>query len=136
MNRPVPPALPPAEFEVLACLRNTGPASARQLREAMTAYRPMSHGAVVTLLTRLEKRGLITKKKGPVGKAFLFTASKQAKAPLKHWINSMLRRVFQGDEVAFVASLFETRPPTLAEVDELQKLLDQFRRKRTKTEAS
>jgi BlaI family transcriptional regulator, penicillinase repressor len=123
--------LPPAEFDVLTCLRNFGPVTARRVREELQGYRPMTHGAVVTLLIRLEKRGLVRREKGPVGKAFLFEAVK-ADRPIRNSLKSLLKRVFQGDEVAFVASLFETRPPTLVEIDQLQELLDEMREKRRK----
>ena len=104
--------------------------TARQVREEIESFRPMTHGAVVTLLGRLEKKAMIAKKKGPVGKAFLFEAISKADEPVRNWLSSTLKRVFQGDEVAFVASLFETKPPTPAEVEQLQALLDELRRKR------
>jgi predicted transcriptional regulator len=124
--------LPAAEFDVLTCARNFGPATARRIREELRSYRPMTHGAVMTLLKRLESRGLVTKEKGPAGKAYLFQAVKAAERPIRNSLGSMLKRVFQGNEVAFVASLFETRPPTLAEIDQLQVLLEDIRRKRKK----
>ena len=58
---------PRAELDVLGCLWQHGRATARELREAMGGYRPMTHGSMVTLLKRLEAKGLVTKRKGPVG---------------------------------------------------------------------
>lgn len=124
--------IPPAELDVLACVRNHGPITASGVREQLSKYRPMTHGAVATLLKRLEVRGVLTKKKGPVGKAFLFESIKKSDESVKHWLGSTLKRVFQGDQAAFVASLFQTRPPTVAEVDQLQAMLDEIRRKQKK----
>jgi len=40
----------------------------------------------------------------------------------------LVHRVFQGDPVSLVASLFETRPPTGREVEKLRTMLDDLRR--------
>ena len=69
------PLLPDAELEVLACLWKYGPLTARAIREKMQRYRPMTHSAVSTLLARLQKKGRVTRAKGPVGKAFVFRAA-------------------------------------------------------------
>ena len=76
------PGLPDAELEVLACLWQKGEATARDVREAMAAYRPLTHSAVSTLLARLQEKDLVARRKGPVGKAFLFRAIGRPKSTL------------------------------------------------------
>lgn len=124
--------VPAAELDVLAVLRNNGALTAREAREKLQEYRPMTHGAVATLLKRLEQKGLVASRKGGGGKSFLYEAVRQAEEPIRNWLGSTLKRVFQGDQVAFVASLFETRPPTSLEVEQLQAMLDELRRKQKK----
>lgn len=121
--------LPDAELEVIACLWQKGEATARTVREEMLPYRPMTHGAMVTLLKRLEAKGLVTKRKGNVGKAFLFRAVHAPEPVYRKIMHDLHQRVFGGSGAAMFASLFETRPPTSEEVDELQKLLDDLKRK-------
>jgi BlaI family penicillinase repressor len=121
--------LPDAELEVMACLWQQGEATARNVREAMLRYRPMTHGAMVTLLKRLEAKGLVTKRKGNVGKAFMFRAIHTPEPVYRKLMRDLHERVFGGSGVAMFASLFETRPPSAEEVDALQKLLDDLRRK-------
>lgn len=121
--------LPDAELEVLACLhRLGGEATARRLREEMTEYRPLTHSSMVTLLGRLQARGLVTKAKGPVGKAFLYRPLKDSGSTFRPLLRNLLRRIFGGDGVALVASLFESKPPTPDELNKLEKLLHQLRR--------
>jgi BlaI family transcriptional regulator, penicillinase repressor len=122
------PMLPDAELEVLACLWTHGPLAARQIRETMAEYRPMSHSAVSTLLKRLQDKGLITRRKSGVGKAFLFEAAVQPQGTYRQVAQQMLQRVFGGDPLNLVASLFQGRPPTAEELDRLQQLLDELRR--------
>ncbi len=119
--------LPDAELEVLACIWKRGEATARDIREAMEPYRPMTHGSVVTLLKRLETKNLVKKRKGPVGKAFLFKAARKPNSAYRRLAGKLRDRVFGGDRLALVASLFETGPPTSEEIDDLQKMLDNLR---------
>jgi BlaI family penicillinase repressor len=121
--------LPDAELEVMARLWGLGKATARQLREAMEDYRPMAHTSMVTLLGRLEAKGLVTRAKGPVGKAFVYTPTRRPGGTYRRVIGDVLQRIFGGSGPALVAALFETQPPTPAEVEELQRLLDKLRQK-------
>lgn len=127
--------LPRAELDVIGCLWQHGEATARELREAMMGYRPMAHGSMVTLLYRLEAKGLLTKRKGPVGKAFVFRPTQRPEPTYRKVIKNLLQRLFGGDGVCLVASLFEGQPPTHEELDELQKLIDEHRQKQETSDA-
>ncbi len=119
--------VPAAELEVLACLRQLEQATAREIRERMHPYRPMAHGSVVNLLKRLEAKDLVAKKKGSVGKAFLYRPTAAAASVYGKLLNRLLHRVFGGDSLALVASLFETRPPDGPQLEKLEGLLDELR---------
>jgi predicted transcriptional regulator len=43
----------------------------------------MAHGSVLTLLGRLERRGLVARKKGPSGKAFVYMPTGRHTAALR-----------------------------------------------------
>jgi BlaI family transcriptional regulator, penicillinase repressor len=121
--------LPDAELEVLACLWQHGQLTAREIREKMKSYRPMAHGSVVTLLGRLEAKGRVTREKGPVGKAFIYRPAQRPQSTYGRLLRNLVQRIFGGNHLALVSSLFETRPPTRRELDELEHLLDQLRQK-------
>lgn len=120
--------LPDAELEVMACLWRLREATARQLREAMLGYRPMAHTSMVTLLGRLETKGMVKRAKGPVGKAFVYSPLRRPGKTYRRVIGDVLHRIFGGNKPALVASLFEIDPPTAAEMAELEQLLDRLRR--------
>lgn len=121
--------VPDAELDVLACLWNDGESTARGIRDRLGEARPMAHASVVTLLNRLEKKGWIQRRKGTVGKAFLYKASRKPDGIARRLIRDLLHRVFANDGPRLVASVFETAPPTRDEVKELRKLLDELERK-------
>lgn len=119
--------LPDAELEVMACLWQLREATARQLREAMLNYRPMAHTSMVTLLGRLEDKGMVKRAKGPVGKAFVYSPLRRPGKTYRRVVGDVLQRIFGGSKPALIASLFEIEPPTIGELAELQKLLDRLR---------
>jgi predicted transcriptional regulator len=124
------PKLPDAEMDVLGCVYRRGEATAREIREDLSSDRPMAHGSVLTLLKRLEQRRLVTRRKGDVGKAFIYAPTRKRSATVRPVLKRLVNRVFGGDSVALVASLFETRPPTASELAEMEALLREHRRRK------
>ena len=61
---------------------------------------------------------------GEVGKAFLVCAKEVPGKTYRRLVGDLVERVFGGNSVALVNSLFETRPPTNDELDELQDMLE------------
>ncbi|MHC4353683.1 MAG: BlaI/MecI/CopY family transcriptional regulator [Planctomycetota bacterium] len=138
------PQLPEAELDVLSCILQRQRVTAREIREALAEIRPLAHASVVTLLAhasvvtllnRLEQKGLVQKQKGRVGKAFVYRASHKPAVVYRSLVQSMLDRVFAGNGLALVHSLFETQPPNPQELDELQTMLDTIREHRNAEES-
>ena len=127
---------PGAELDVLACLWQYGAATARQVREALDSYRPMTHGSVVTLLKRLQAKGLVARRKGPVGKAFIYRPTRSARPTHQRLVRNISERIFGGNGVKMVATLFDAKPPTAEEMDRLQELLKELRLKARKRKKS
>ncbi len=124
--------IPEAEADVLAVLFDAEEATARTVRERLAKKRPMAHGTVVTLLRRLEDRGLVKRRKADQGKAFMYRPAKAHGRTFGPVVSSLMQRAFGGKPAALVASLFETRPPSAQEIDELEALVDKLRKGRSK----
>jgi predicted transcriptional regulator len=122
--------VPEAELDVLACLHKQRRATARQVREALARVRPMTHGSVVTLLRRLESKALVRRQKGDSGKAFIYEPARDPAPTYRNLVRKLLQRVFGGDSLALVTSLFETKPPTAEELVELERLVERLRARR------
>ncbi len=132
VTEPTGERLPDAELEVLACLWQRGRATAREVREMMEPYRPMTHGAMVTLLKRLQAKDWVTREKGPVGKAFVYMPTRKAAPTQRRILAELTHRVFGGSGVAVMANLLDATSPSLEEIDALQTMLDDLRAKRQK----
>ena len=122
--------LPDAELDVMRCLWQGKPLAARDIREALAAERPMSHSSVCTLLGRLESKGFVTREKGTSGKAFVYRSAIPPGPTQRRLVHGLLDRLFAGSGVDLVATLFEGRPPTERQLDDLQRLLDDLRQAR------
>jgi predicted transcriptional regulator len=117
--------LPAAELDVLSFLWRRGPATAGEIRDGIASFRPMAHGSVVTLLKRLEEKKLVA----PVdkrGKAFVYEATRTPEPTYRRLVGDLLERVFGGNAVSLVSSLFAGRPPTGEELIQLRKLLNEL----------
>jgi BlaI family transcriptional regulator, penicillinase repressor len=123
------PSLPEAELDVLSCILRQSGITAREIREALATVRPMAHASVVTLLTRLENKRIVRKEKGPQGKAFVYETTQERAKVYRSLVGTMLRRVFGGNGMALVHSLFEAKPPDAEEIAHLQAMLDKMRSK-------
>ena len=126
------PSLPEAELDVFSCLLQREPLTARQIRERLSQARPMAHASVVTLLSRLESKGLVRKAKAAQGKAFVYEATQEPGRVYRSLVGGLLDRVFGGNGMALVHSLFEAKPPNAEEIDQLQTMLDEMKAGRPK----
>ncbi len=124
--------VPNAELDVLACLQRLKQATVAEIRTAVHEYRPMRHASVVNLLKRLESKSLVTKTKGPVGKAFVYAPTRTAGTVPRNLLRTLVDRTFGGNTLALVASLFETKPPDRQELEQLERLLKELKQKQQK----
>jgi predicted transcriptional regulator len=127
--RPSEQLLPEAEMEILAVLEARGEAEAREIRDALASYRPMRHASVLTLLGRLEAKSLVTRRKADVGKAYIYSTTRSTQPLLGRFVQRMVRRIFANDSASLVAALFESKPPTDAELRQIRALVDSMQKR-------
>jgi len=119
--------IPDAERDVLVCLNRLERATVKEIQESLTPVRELDASSVLTLLKRLEVKKLVTKRKADKGKAYVFRPTAASKKACRHLMKDLFQHVFAGDTMAFMASFFETRKPTDAEIEQLKELLDELK---------
>lgn len=112
---------------MLACLWREQPATARGIREMLKKRRPMAHGSVVTLLTRLERKGIVAREKSAIGKAFLFRTLTTPDAIHRKLAGDFLERAFAGDKASLIRAVLEASPATAEEIAEIERVLSASR---------
>jgi predicted transcriptional regulator len=117
------------ELEILKYLWDNGPSNVRavykHLLDQQPAGKDLAYNTVQTLLRLMETKGLV--KSRPEGRAFVY-------APLysrEQTASRFLDRVFDGAASQLVASLLEAERISPEELDRMQTLIADARRKRT-----
>lgn len=82
-----------------------------------------SKNTVVTLLSRLTEKGLLTASK--VGRKNRYTAQVSARAYQAEQAQSFLSKIFEGDAKGLVSTLIETEQLSPADYDDLKRYWEQ-----------
>jgi predicted transcriptional regulator len=119
--------LPEAELEVLAILEDSGECDVGTIRQALAPVRSLSRASVITLLRRLEGRGLVRRREAPEGRHHLYAA--RGTSGVARHLRTLASRLFGHDRIRLVATLFEGEPPTAEELEELRGWVARMRAK-------
>ncbi len=114
----------PAEMEVLEALSRVGPATVQKVREALPKKRKLAHSTIITVLYRLEVKGLVKHKKSERGKAFTFFLARPIPAIRKQLVLRFLREYFDNDPISLFSSLLDARPLSTEQLDRLREMLN------------
>ncbi len=119
-----------AEMEVLAALLESGAATAVELHAALAGTHPWSYSTVVTLLRRLEAKGLARHEAQPGRRAFLYRPTSRAPHSPRAALKELLRRAFGGNPLPLVSSLLEETKLSKDQLAELSRLIEEHKKTR------
>ena len=125
MARPKQPHPTPGELEILRILWERGPSTVREVLELVPQER--AYTSVMSLLTVMAEKKLVTRK--PEGRAFRYTAKLKPEQTEGKLLGHLLDRVFDGSTTALVARLLEQSKPSPDELDEIRRLIDEYKQK-------
>lgn len=115
-----PPRLTAAQLEILRVLWERNEATVVEIHQALNAERRLAPTTIATLLSRLEKRGLVTYR--TEGRQYVYRAVLQERDAQQHALVEVTRGLFSGDVPGMVSQLLsshEIRPGDLTRVREL-----------------
>jgi predicted transcriptional regulator len=129
-----PPRLTAPQLEIMKVLWDRSEATVVEIQQALRAARPLAATTIATLLSRLEKRGLVTYR--TEGRQYVYRAVLQEQDARQHALVEVTEGLFEGDVATVVSQLLsshELRPGDLARVKELieAKELELKKRKRS-----
>lgn len=128
------PRLTPPQLEILKVLWHRAEATVVEIHEALRANRPLAATTVATLLSRLEKRGLVTYR--TEGRQYVYRAILQEQDARQHVLGEVTKGLFAGDVPTMVSQLLsshELRPGDLARVRKLIEAKEQELKKRSRS---
>jgi BlaI family penicillinase repressor len=116
----------PAELEILRVLWEHGPATVRDVMQALEAQGKSgrAYTSVMSLMNVMADKALLVRK--PEGKAFIYTTKATRAKTLGGMVGDLLDRAFEGSANDLILHLLEKTDAT--ELAEIRKTIDAYRR--------
>jgi predicted transcriptional regulator len=128
----MPPKVSDAEAEILRILIEIEEGTVADVYDACPMPRTWAPGTVVTFIRRLEAKGYVEHYVPDGSKAFVYRPTQLAYSVPKNLVSDLLDRVFGGNPVPLVSHLLEEKRFTQPQIDELQRMIDEYQKGRTK----
>ena len=97
------PGLSELQLALMQILWTRGEASNAEMLEALRPQRDLAHTTVATLLTRLEKRGLVASRRE--GRSLLYRSLVEPEQVQRAMVGGLLSRLFEGKPSRLLAHL-------------------------------
>lgn len=128
------PRLTAPQLDIMKVLWERSEATVVEIQQALRAARPLAPTTIATLMSRLEKRGLVAYR--TEGRQYVYRAVLQEQDAKQHALVEVSQGLFAGDVPTMVSQLLsshELRPGDLARVRKLieAKELELKKRKRS-----
>lgn len=114
-----------AELEVLKALWDEGPATVRDvLNHLHVRGRHVAYTTVLTMLTRLEQKSIVTSDKS--GLAYVYRPKVTRERFGRSKLKALVRQLYDGAAGPAIMELVRSETLTAEEIDELHKLIDRL----------
>jgi predicted transcriptional regulator len=122
MSHPVPPKPTPSELELLRILWQLGPATARQVHDAIAAERPdLTAATVLRLLQLMHGKGLLLRDESQ--RAHVYAPAQPQDDMQTSLVSDLIHKVFSGSGKALVLAALRGHV-SAGERDEIQAILN------------
>jgi BlaI family transcriptional regulator, penicillinase repressor len=116
------------ELEALKVLWDRGRATVREIYQVLRPEdKELAYTTVLSLLQTMEQKGLVGREL--VGKAHAYFPLARKEATFRSLAGSFLERVFDGAVDQYLVRALESRPPSVQELEELEKMIAQAKRR-------
>ena len=109
------------QLAVMRAVWSRGEASTAQVQEALRD-RGLAATTIATLLSRLEKRGLLAHRSE--GRQFIYRSAVSEQDVTRSMVSDLTRRLFAGDAAALVSHLINTREFRPGDLERVRILLE------------
>jgi len=114
-------ALSELQLELMRVLWQRGEASTAEVAEIMAQQRGLAHTTVATLLSRLDKRGLVASRRE--ARQLVYRPLVAEQAVRRSMVSGLLDRLFAGDARALLTHLVDEKDLRPGDLDAVKRLL-------------
>ncbi len=123
----VPPPLPTgAELDILAVLWRTGPATVREVHQALG--KDSGYTTTLKQMQLMTEKGLLTRSER--FRAHVYEACLPKEQTQKQIATDLLRRAFEGSAASLVMGALSAQPATREELQEIRQMLDELEKRK------
>lgn len=123
----VPPPLPTdAELDILAVLWRTGPATVREVHQALG--KDSGYTTTLKQMQLMTEKGLLTRSER--FRAHVYEAGLPKEQTQKQIATDLLRRAFEGSAASLVMGALSAQPASRKELQEIRQMLDELEKKK------
>jgi predicted transcriptional regulator len=117
-----------AELELLRVLWEKGPATVRDLYDAVNLQRAVGYTSVLKILQIMTEKGLVEREES--AKAHVYRAAASQEATQNQMLRDLSERLFSGSAAQLAMHALAMQPASAEELDEIRKLIEQKRQTR------
>src|SRR5437899_12352059 len=114
------------QLAILRVLWDRSEATVQEIWEALHAERGLAQTTVATMLSRLERRGVVTRRAPPQSRQYHYRAAVTEREVQHSMVGELTERLFDGDVTALVQHLLsraDVRPGAIAQLrDTIERL--------------
>lgn len=121
------PQISDAEFEVMDVIWKFAPISTNEITDRLARTKDWSPKTIYTMLSRLEKKGVIVHEKE--SRVFVYTPCVRKEQYIEAESRTLADRFFDGAMNRMVVSFLDQKELSSEDLDELQRILDRKRKK-------
>ncbi|MCP3920779.1 MAG: BlaI/MecI/CopY family transcriptional regulator [bacterium] len=121
------PQLSELQLAVLRVLWDRGELPVSEVHGALTKERDLAPTTVATLLNRLDKRGLVRRRRE--GRQYLYSAAVAEKDAKRSMVGEVTDRLFGGDVTELLAQLLDAREVRAGDLARIRELIDEKERR-------
>lgn len=117
------------ELAILRVLWELGPSTVRDVHTELSKGRDMGYTTVLKLMQIMTEKGLVTRDES--ARTHVYQAAQEEKPTQTFLVKDLVARAFGGNAKALVVRALDAEHATKADLDEIQRMLDEARRKRS-----
>ena len=119
-----PPRPTDSELEILTVLWCTGPATVREIHQAICRRRPAQYATILKFMQIMAEKGLVRRDERQ--RAHIYEASRPREWTQRQLAKDLLERAFAGSAQAMLVGALAARKASPAELAAMRKLLDEY----------
>lgn len=122
------------QIAIMRILWNTDEASVADVHAALEPERGLAPTTIATMLTKMEKKGVVTHR--TEGRKYMYRPTVTEAAVQRTMVGELTDRLFRGQAVALVSHLLDEHQIDTEELDRLRSLIDRYEADPDRTEES